>query len=75
LQLAMIAAGASGYPLGWYLVAIAISRVLRYFGIAWLVLRFGDRAEAMLREYKWKAVTILSGCIVIIWLGRTYLFN
>lgn len=75
LQLAMIAAGASGYPLGWYLVAIAISRVLRYFGIAWLVLRFGDRAEAMLREYKWKAVTILSGCIVFIWLGRTYLFN
>lgn len=75
LQLAMIAAGASGYPLGWYLVAIAISRVLRYFGIAWLVLRFGDSAEAMLRKYKWKAVTILSGCIVIIWLGRTYLFN
>ncbi len=75
LQLAMVAAGASGYPLGWYILAIAISRVLRYFGIAWLVWRFGDQAEAMLRRYKWKAVAILSGAIVLIWLGRTYLFN
>ena len=75
LQLAMVAAGASGYPLGWYILAIAISRVLRYFGIAWLVWRFGDHAEAMLRRYKWKAVAILSAVILTIWLGRMYLFN
>ena len=38
LQLATVVAGASGYPLGWYILAI-LPRVLRYFGIAWLVWR------------------------------------
>lgn len=73
LQLAMVAAGASGYPLGWYILAIAISRILRYFGLAFLVWRFGDKAEQMLRKYKWKAVLVLSAGVLIIWLGKTYL--
>lgn len=67
IQLAMIAAGASNYPLGWYILAIGLSRVVRYFGIATLVWQFGDKAEQLLREYKWHAVFGLSAVVVAIW--------
>ena len=75
LQLAMIAAGASGYPLGWYILAIALSRILRYFGIAYLVWQFGDQAERIMRKHKWRAVGGLSGLVLIIWLSKTYLLQ
>ena len=74
LQLAMLAAGVSHYPIGLYILAIAISRFIRYFGIAWLVLRFGDQTEALFRQYQWKAVTVLSGIILLLWTANITLF-
>lgn len=67
LQLAMVAAGVSAYPIGWFILAIALSRILRYFGIAWLVLLFGNQAENVLRKYKWKAIFFVSLVIFLIW--------
>lgn len=75
LQLAMLAAGATAYPVGWFVVAIAISRILRYFGIAYLVYAFGDRAEMLLRQYKMKAVLALSAIIITIWLTLHFLLT
>lgn len=75
LQLAMLAAGVSGYHLGLYVIAIALSRVLRYFGIAWLVLTFGDRAEDFLRKYKYKGVFGLSLIIILLWAGQRWLLT
>lgn len=74
LQLAMLAAGVSHYPIGLYILAIAISRFIRYFGIAWLVLRFGDQTEALFRQYQWKAVTVISGIILLLWTANITLF-
>lgn len=73
LQLAMVAAGVSGYPIGLYILAIALSRMIRYFGIAWLVLRFGDQTEALLRKHQYKAVLGLSSVFILIWMGQSYL--
>ena len=75
LQLAMLAAGVSGYHLGLYVIAIALSRMLRYFGIAWLVLTFGDRAEHFLRKYQYEAVFGLSLIIILLWAGQRWLLT
>lgn len=40
-QVAMITAGLSGYPIVMFVLATLIARGLRYFGLAWLVHRFG----------------------------------
>lgn len=75
LQLAMLAAGVSGYHLGLYIMAIALSRMLRYFGIAWLVLTFGNRAENFLRRYQYNAIIGLSLIVMSLWAGQRWLFN
>ena len=75
LQLAMLAAGVSGYHLGLYVMAIALSRMLRYFGIAWLVLTFGNRAENFLRRYQYNAIIGLSLIVMSLWAGQRWLLN
>ncbi len=51
-QVAMLTAGAVGYPLPLFLLAAAIARGLRYFGLAALVWWLGDAAEAAFRRHK-----------------------
>lgn len=58
LQLAMIAAGVSKYSLALYMLAITTSRVIRYFGLAILVYYFGDKTEALIKQYKVQAIVI-----------------
>lgn len=55
LQIAMLAAGLSKYSLGLYLIAVASSRIIRYFGLAVLVYYLGDKTEKLIRQYKWQA--------------------
>lgn len=49
-QVAMITAGLSGYPFHLFVLAALIARGLRYYGLAWLVCHFGERAEALWRR-------------------------
>jgi membrane protein YqaA with SNARE-associated domain len=50
-QVAMITAGLSGFSFPLFLLAAAIARGVRYYGLAWLVARFGERiAEAWRRH-------------------------
>lgn len=53
-QSAMLAAGASRYPVHLFLLAAAIARGLRYFGLALLVHQAGDRAEALWERHSRK---------------------
>ena len=46
-QTAMLGAGSVGYPIPLFLLATAIARGVRYFGLAWLASAFGDRARDM----------------------------
>jgi membrane protein YqaA with SNARE-associated domain len=68
-QIAMLAAGASGYSFPLYLLATLISRGIRYFGLAALVYFFGDQAEAIFKKHGWKAVAVLALVIGLIWLA------
>lgn len=67
LQIAMLAAGATGFSIGLYLIAIAISRIFRYFGIAIVVYYVGDRAERVIKKYKFTATSLLLLMILLSW--------
>jgi len=74
LQIAMLAAGVSQYSLALYMLAVTISRIIRYFGLALLVYLFGNKTEELVRKYKWQAA-LLSFLVIAaiigvrIWLG------
>lgn len=63
-QVAMITAGISGYP--WYLFVAAalIARGVRYFGLAWLVKQFGERAKTLWKQHAVLA-SLGAGVVVI----------
>ena len=67
LQIAMIAAGATGFSLWLYLAAVTISRVIRYYGIAIVVYYAGNHAEKLIREYKYSVTAGLVLLIVLLW--------
>lgn len=54
LQIAMLAAGLSKYSLALYMLAVATSRIIRYFGLALLVYYFGNKTEKLIKKYKWQ---------------------
>lgn len=51
-QVAMLTAGAVGYPLPLFVLAAAIARGVRYFGLAALVWWLGEAAEAAFMRHK-----------------------
>lgn len=68
LQLAMLAAGAASYPIVLFIVAILASRVTRYYGIAWLVLRYGDRGQTLFETSKWQFTAYAMAAVACAWL-------
>ncbi|MBF7074480.1 DedA family protein [Glaciecola sp. MH2013] len=67
LQIAMLAAGVSGYSLGLFMLAVALGRIIRYFGIAVLVYYFGDKTEKLIKRYKWQAVALACVLVAMAW--------
>jgi membrane protein YqaA with SNARE-associated domain len=66
-QVAMLVAGVAGYPLLLFILAATIARGIRYFGLAYLVHRYGERAMTIWEENRLKAgigVLVLIGAIV-----------
>lgn len=73
-QIAMITAGLSGYPIALFVLAATLARGLRYFGLAWLVLRFGNRMGALWRRRALATslvagVAVLGGSLGLQWLA------
>src|SRR5690606_28292114 len=66
-QIAMLAAGATGYSFVLYLLATTISRFLRYFGLALLVYLFGNQAERLFRAHKTVGAIVIFTVIGLIW--------
>ncbi|WP_100658474.1 YqaA family protein [Alteromonas flava] len=62
-QIAMLAAGATQFSLALYLLATAISRSIRYFGIALAVKIAGNHAERLIKKYRTIAVVVI--CVII----------
>ena len=66
-QVAMLAAGATGFSFGWFMLATVLSRAVRYFGLAFLVWWLGDRAEDFVKRHK-----VLAIVGVVVGLGLTW---
>lgn len=67
LQIAMLAAGVAAYSLPLFMLATAIGRVIRYFGLAVLVYYFGDKTEKLVKKYKWQTGLIALVIVITIW--------
>ena len=63
-QVAMITAGLSGYPIYLFVLAALIARGIRYYGLAWLVYRFGDRAQQLWQKHA--VLTSLAAAAIVI---------
>ncbi|MFC6439050.1 YqaA family protein [Bowmanella sp. JS7-9] len=66
-QIAMLAAGATHYSIGLFLLATAIARSIRYFGLAAVVYFAGNSAERIIRQHKTKAMILLTVSAVVLW--------
>ena len=66
-QVAMLAAGATQFSLGLFLLATVIARSLRYFGLAVVVYYTGERAEQLIRRYRMKAVIAITLLVLLLW--------
>lgn len=72
-QLGMLLAGASQYSFGMFLLAAGIGRGIRYFGVGFLVERFGDRAVEMHQKNHLKTA-LLAGLVVgLLWALSVFL--
>lgn len=60
-QVALLAAGIAGYALPLFLLAVALARGLRYFGLALLVYLLGARALAL-----WRGHALLVGTSLLL---------
>ncbi|WP_447528480.1 YqaA family protein [Vreelandella sp. TE19] len=63
-QVAMITAGLSGYPILLFGLAAVLARGFRYYGIAWLVYRFGHEVERMWQRHAVKT-SIVAGVLLL----------
>lgn len=69
-QAAMLVSGATGFSFGLFMLASALARGLRYFGLALLVYWAGDRAEALFRRHtRWVSAFLLVIFVLILWLS------
>lgn len=63
-QVAMVTAGLSGYPVLLFALAALIARGLRYFGLAWLVHRFGSRVLLLWKQQA-LVTSLVAGVVVL----------
>ncbi len=66
-QLAMLAAGAVSFSLPLFLLATAIARSIRYFGLALLVQLAGNQAETIFKRYKIQTVVVITLIVIVVW--------
>ena len=71
-QIAMLAAGATKYSLLLFLIASAIARSIRYFGLAIVVYYAGNQAERIISQHKTKAMIILTILVLVAWAASTF---
>ncbi len=66
-QLAMLAAGASGYPFTLFMLAAILARGLRYFGLAMLVAVAGEQALQLWQRHS-RLLGTVAVTLLILWL-------
>ena len=66
-QIAMLAAGATKYSLTLFLIAAAIARSIRYFGLAIVVYYAGNQAERVITKHKTKTMIAFTILVLGAW--------
>ncbi|MGO1462205.1 MAG: YqaA family protein [Marinobacter sp.] len=66
-QIAMLAAGATSYSFPLFMLASALSRAVRYYGLGLLVLIAGNQAQAIFERHKVKATIVVTIGVLVIW--------
>jgi len=72
-QIAMLAAGATKYSLTLFLIASAIARSIRYFGLAVVVYYAGNKAEQIISQHKTKAMIVITVLVLGAWGLSTFI--
>jgi len=70
-QVAMLAAGVTGYPIVPFVVAAALARGIRYFGLAFLVKLVGERALALWQRHKFASGVLLLILVIAVFALNT----
>ncbi|MGP4846037.1 YqaA family protein [Marinobacter sp. 1Y8] len=68
-QIAMLAAGATSYSFFLFMLASALSRALRYYGLGLLVYIAGNQAQAIFERHKVAAAIVVTVVVLVIWGG------
>ncbi|KPM76795.1 YqaA family protein [Cobetia sp. UCD-24C] len=71
-QSAMLVAGASGYPVGLFLLAALVGRGVRYFGLAALVALVEDQAMALWQRYS-RPLGVIGLTLTSVWLWQAFI--
>ena len=66
-QVAMITAGLSGYSFPLFVLAAVIARGIRYYGLGWLVHRFGDNALRLWKQHALASTLVVAGIIAVLY--------
>jgi membrane protein YqaA with SNARE-associated domain len=75
-SLVFAAAGASQYPLNKFLVVVALSRTVRYVGLAFLVERFGRHlVRVVVHPTQYWGWFLLFTAVIVLLIGGGILFN
>ncbi|OAB61287.1 hypothetical protein AY599_02000 [Leptolyngbya valderiana BDU 20041] len=72
-QLGYLGAGLTGYSFGMFLLASAIGRGVRYFGLVVLVLAFGKAAGPLLKEHQTEIAVGVTVAFIAIYAGVSLL--
>ncbi|MEQ8556755.1 MAG: VTT domain-containing protein [Henriciella sp.] len=63
-QVGVAAAGAAGYNIALFTIAVTLSRSIRYFALAFLVMLVGERAEDLLEKHE--SELMISGVLLFV---------
>lgn len=64
-QIAMLAAGSTGFAFGLFLVAMTITRAIRYFALAWLISKWGEPGYRWVKAHKSVAKKLAVALLVL----------
>jgi membrane protein YqaA with SNARE-associated domain len=72
-QIAMVAAGVSRYSFYGFIAATTLSRSIRYFGLGFLVLLYGDKAKKIYEKHKIAVSIAAFGIVLFFWFLSWYI--
>ena len=72
-QVGAAAAGAANYSLPMFVIAVAISRAIRYFGLAALVMLMGQRANEFIEKHELEI--FIAGALIFVAIGAYMLLS